>query len=60
MGLFRRKRSDDEIEERCPNCAEPVPVGAVACMMCGIDLRPLQESGGPRRPQGTTSPRRIA
>lgn len=45
MGLFRRKRADDEHEHRCPVCAEPVPHGALDCMMCGIDLRPLRSQG---------------
>jgi hypothetical protein len=43
MGLFRRKREQDEPEERCPQCGEPVPDGAPACMMCGADLRPLRQ-----------------
>ena len=43
MRLFRRERNDDEVEERCPQCGEPVPEGAVECMMCGVDLRPLRE-----------------
>jgi hypothetical protein len=58
MGLFRRKRSEDEVEERCPNCREPLPEGALECVMCGIDLRPLGERQATA--QGTTSPRRIA
>jgi hypothetical protein len=42
MGLFRRKHSnDDAVEERCPQCNEPLPEGAVECVMCGADLRPL-------------------
>jgi zinc-ribbon domain len=41
MGLFRRKRGDDEREDRCPHCGEPLPHGALECRMCGIDLRPL-------------------
>jgi hypothetical protein len=45
MGLFRRKRADDEREHRCPVCAEPVPPEALQCMMCGIDLRPLRSHG---------------
>jgi hypothetical protein len=40
MGLFKRKRGDDEAPEmRCPQCNEPVPEGALECMMCGADLR---------------------
>ncbi len=62
MRLFGRKRNDDEVEERCSQCGEPVPEGAVECMMCGVDLRPLgrTHSGEVLEPQGTTSPRRIA
>ena len=41
MGLFRRKHSDDDaVEEHCPQCNEPLPEGAVECLMCGADLRP--------------------
>ena len=43
MRLFGRKPTEDELEERCPHCGEPVPDGATRCMMCGIDLRPLRE-----------------
>ena len=43
MRLFGRKRNDDEVEERCPQCGEPVPEGAAECMMCGVDLRPFRE-----------------
>jgi predicted amidophosphoribosyltransferase len=43
MGLFRRKRASEEPEDRCPQCGEPLPEEAVQCMMCGTDLRPLQE-----------------
>jgi hypothetical protein len=62
MGLFRRKRSEEEAEERCPRCNEPVPAGAEECMMCGVDLRSLRRthSGEVLASQGTTSPRRIA
>jgi zinc-ribbon domain len=42
MRLFRSKRDDDRVEERCPQCGEPVPDRAVECMMCGVDLRPLR------------------
>jgi hypothetical protein len=42
MRLFGRKRSNDEPQERCPQCLEPVPDQAVECMMCGVDLRPLR------------------
>jgi hypothetical protein len=46
MGLFRRKRSDeDEQEERCPYCSERVPEGAVECVMCGTALEPLRAAG---------------
>ena len=58
MRLFGRKRSDDEIEEPCPHCGEPVPEGAVECMMCGVDLRPLRGVPGSERaePPKTDSP----
>ena len=40
MGLFRRKQGNDEaVEERCPQCNEPLPEDAVECLMCGADLR---------------------
>jgi zinc ribbon protein len=42
MRLFGRKRNDDEVEERCTHCGEPVPDGAARCMMCGVDLRPFR------------------
>jgi hypothetical protein len=60
MGLFRRKRNDDEVEERCPQCREPVPEGAADCVMCGADLRPLRAAPTGDAPRGTTSPRRMA
>jgi hypothetical protein len=60
MGLFRRNRRDDEAEERCPHCNEPVPAGAVECMMSGVDLRPVRGQSAGAVPQGTTSPRRMA
>jgi hypothetical protein len=46
MRLFGRKRSEDEIEERCPYCDEPVPESAIDCMMCGAALKPLQATAG--------------
>jgi hypothetical protein len=58
MGLFRRKRRDDEAEERCPHCSEPLPQGAARCMMCGVDLRPLRGTIADAVSQGATSPRR--
>ncbi len=42
MRLFGRKRSKNEVQERCPQCGEPVPDQAMECMMCGVDLRPLR------------------
>jgi hypothetical protein len=60
MGLFARKRRHDEAEERCPHCSEPLPEGAVECMMCGIDLRPHRGTPADEGPQGVTSPRRMA
>jgi hypothetical protein len=43
MGLFRRKQLNEEDDERCPNCRERVPEGAVTCMMCGLALEPVRE-----------------
>ena len=43
MRLFKRKRDYNEVEERCPQCGEPVPEGDIECVMCGADLRPLRE-----------------
>jgi hypothetical protein len=60
MGLFGRKRRHDEADERCPHCSEPLPEGAVECMMCGIDLRPLRGERADKVAQGVTSPRRMA
>jgi hypothetical protein len=45
MGLFRRKRSDEDEEERCPYCGERVPDGAAECVMCGTALEPLRAAG---------------
>jgi hypothetical protein len=42
MRLFGRKPVEDEVEERCPQCNEPMPDGATQCTMCGIDLRPFR------------------
>ena len=42
MRLFGRKRTEEEIA-RCPRCGEPVPEGAVDCMMCGVALGPHRE-----------------
>jgi hypothetical protein len=42
MRLFRRKRDSDDAEGRCPHCGEALPHGALECMMCGVDLRPLR------------------
>ena len=60
MGLFGRKRRHDEADERCPHCSEPLPEGAVECVMCGVDLRPLRGERADKVPQGVTSPRRMA
>jgi hypothetical protein len=43
MRFFGRKQNDDEAEERCPQCGEPVPGGAAECMMCGVDLGPPRD-----------------
>jgi predicted amidophosphoribosyltransferase len=42
MGLFRSKQLGEAEDERCPNCRERVPYGAVACMMCGLALEPVR------------------
>jgi hypothetical protein len=60
MGLFRRKSTADEEAERCPQCRERLPDGAVECMMCGVALEPLRgvesseeaKGTGGRRPDG--------
>lgn len=54
MRLFGRKRSDDEVEERCPHCREPVPDEALECRMCGADLRALR---GGRSSEAFASPK---
>lgn len=56
MRLFGRKRSNDEAEERCPQCGEPVPDQAVECMMCGVDLRPLRGRTSSEELEPSTSP----
>jgi zinc-ribbon domain len=56
MRLFGRKRSNDEVEERCPHCGEPVPDQAVDCMMCGVDLRPLRGRQSSEELESSTSP----
>lgn len=56
MRLFGRKRSNDEPEERCPQCGEPVPDQAVECMMCGVDLRPLRGRTSSEERESSTSP----
>ena len=56
MRLFGRKRSNDEVEERCPHCGEPVPDQAVDCMMCGVDLRPLRGRPSSEELESSTSP----
>ena len=42
MRLFGRRRSKDDVEERCAHCGEPIPEGALECLMCGVDLKPLR------------------
>lgn len=44
MQLFGRKRSDPMLAERCPQCHEPIPDGAVECKMCGVELSGLREA----------------
>lgn len=46
MRFFRREPTKDDEPKRCPHCREPVPDGAVECMMCGGSLEPLR--GEPR------------
>jgi hypothetical protein len=56
MSLFRRKPLNEENDERCPNCRERVPEGAVTCMMCGLALEPVRDaSGDARMPRHATS-----
>jgi zinc-ribbon domain len=60
MRFLRRKRSDDEVEERCPHCNEPVPDEATQCMMCGVDLRPFRGAAGSKElesPRAVSEPR---
>ncbi len=42
MRLVGRRRSKDDVEERCPHFGEPVPEGALERLMCGVDLKPLR------------------
>jgi zinc-ribbon domain len=42
MRFLRRKSTKDDEPERCPNCREPVPDGAIECMMCGATLESLR------------------
>jgi hypothetical protein len=52
MRFFRRKPSTEVEPERCPFCREPVPDGAVECMMCGATLpRAEVEEAGERSEQ---------
>ena len=44
MGVFRSKQLTEEEDERCPNCRERVPEGAVTCMMCGLPLEPVRDA----------------
>jgi zinc-ribbon domain len=57
MGLFRRKRSDEDEEERCPYCGERVPEGAVECVMCGTALEPLRAAGRDARMEASAAER---
>jgi predicted amidophosphoribosyltransferase len=60
MRFLRRKRSDDEVEERCPHCNEPVPDEATHCNMCGVDLRPFRGTAGSaalESPRAVSKPR---
>ena len=42
--MLRRKKLTEEEGERCPNCRERVPEGAVVCMMCGLRLEPVRDA----------------
>jgi zinc-ribbon domain len=42
MRFFRRKPTTNDEPERCPHCREPLPDGAIECMMCGAALEPLR------------------
>lgn len=58
MRLFGRKRSEDENEEGCPYCGEPIPEGAADCMMCGAAIKPTPaaaHSAEDRAPPGAAS-----
>ena len=53
MALFRRKQLSEQDDERCPNCRERLPEGAVTCMMCGLALEPVRDASrepGAKRP----------
>ena len=60
MRLFGRKRSEDENEERCPYCGEPIPEGAADCKMCGTAIKPTPAAAhsaeDERRPEGHRGP----
>jgi hypothetical protein len=51
MRLFRRKQGEEALEERCPQCGEPVPQGALECMMCGVDLTSFRRVAGDEGPE---------
>ena len=59
MRLFKRKqRAEDEVA-CCLRCGEPLPEGAVECMMCGVASEPLREP--PSNEHGKPQPeRRVA
>ena len=59
MRFFRRKPTSEEQRERCPYCREPVPEGAVDCMMCGATLPRSHAEGDEteRRPEQDSNPR---
>ena len=53
MGLFKRKKQEEQRLAPCPKCAQLVPADALECPECGADLRELP----PRRPGSSDTPR---
>ena len=52
MRLFGCKHSEDENEERCPYCSEPIPEGAADCKMCGAAIKPTPPGSAQRGRRG--------
>jgi zinc-ribbon domain len=63
MRLIGRKHSEDENEERCPYCREPIPEGAAECMMCGAAITPTDGAAGSTEdeapPGGSSGPAQL-